>query len=52
MGRRALSVRVVLDTGRAVDLVACHLKSKLLTFPGGRFSPHDEDERAATPPTP
>jgi endonuclease/exonuclease/phosphatase family metal-dependent hydrolase len=46
MGRPALSVRVVLDTGRAVDLVICHLKSKLLTYPGGRFSPHDEDERA------
>jgi endonuclease/exonuclease/phosphatase family metal-dependent hydrolase len=30
----------------AVDLVSTHLKSKLLTFPGGRFSPRDEDERA------
>jgi len=46
MGRPALAARVVLDTGRALDLITCHLKSKLLTFPGGRFSPHDEDERA------
>ena len=27
-------------------LVTTHLKSKLLTFPGGRFNPHDETERA------
>ena len=27
-------------------LVTAHLKSKLLTFPGGRFQPDDEDERA------
>jgi len=46
MGRPALAARVVLDNGRALDLITCHLKSKLLTFPGGRFSPHDEDERA------
>ncbi len=32
--------------GRDVDLVNCHLKSKLLTFPGGRFQPRDEGERA------
>lgn len=45
MGRPALRVR--LDIGaRTVDVVSCHLKSKLLTFPGGRFSPKDEDERA------
>ena len=31
--------------GRDVDPVNCHLKSKLLTFPGGRFHPRDEDER-------
>jgi endonuclease/exonuclease/phosphatase family metal-dependent hydrolase len=30
----------------AVDLVTCHLKSKLLRFPGDRFSPRDEGERA------
>lgn len=45
MGRGALRVRVQAD-GRDVDLLTCHLKSKLLTFPGPRFSPHDEDERA------
>jgi endonuclease/exonuclease/phosphatase family metal-dependent hydrolase len=29
-----------------VRLITTHLKSKLLTFPGDRFVPHDEDERA------
>ena len=29
-----------------VDLVTCHLKSKLLRYPGGRFDPVDEGERA------
>ena len=45
MGRGALRARVTLD-GEAVDIVTCHLKSKLLGFPDGRFSPHDEGERA------
>ena len=27
-------------------MISVHLKSKLLTFPGGRFNPRDEDERA------
>ncbi len=45
MGRGVLRVRVS-AAGREVDLVTCHLKSKLLTFPGGRFQPHDEGERA------
>jgi endonuclease/exonuclease/phosphatase family metal-dependent hydrolase len=31
---------------RPIDLLTCHLKSKLLTFPGGRFSTEDEGERA------
>ncbi|HEU0089701.1 MAG TPA: endonuclease/exonuclease/phosphatase family protein [Pseudonocardiaceae bacterium] len=45
MARPALRVRV--QTGATtVDVVSCHLKSKLLTFPGGRFNPVDEDERA------
>ena len=44
-GRGLLRVRVHAD-GEPVDLVTCHLKSKLLTFPGGRFSPRDEGERA------
>jgi hypothetical protein len=26
-------------------IITAHFKSKLLTFPGGRFSPHDEAER-------
>jgi endonuclease/exonuclease/phosphatase family metal-dependent hydrolase len=41
MGRPALKARV-----GTVDLVTCHLKSKLLTYPDGRFQPRDEDERA------
>lgn len=41
MPRGALRVR----TGE-LELVVCHLKSKLLSFPGGRFSPRDEGERA------
>lgn len=45
MGRPALQVRVEVD-GRPVDLVTCHLKSKLVSFPDGRFSPRDEGERA------
>jgi len=27
-------------------VISCHLKSKLLSFPGGRFNPKDEGERA------
>ncbi|MGH3915737.1 MAG: endonuclease/exonuclease/phosphatase family protein [Pseudonocardiaceae bacterium] len=45
MGRPALRVRVELDA-TTLDVISCHLKSKLLTFPGGRFNPQDEDERA------
>lgn len=45
MGRPALQVRVHVG-GHAVDVITCHLKSKLLTFPGGRFSTNDEGERA------
>jgi predicted extracellular nuclease len=41
MPRGALRVRA-----GELELVSCHLKSKLLSFPGGRFSPHDEGERA------
>ncbi len=32
--------------GTTVDLVTTHLKSKLLSYPNGRFSPRDEGERA------
>jgi endonuclease/exonuclease/phosphatase family metal-dependent hydrolase len=46
MGRGALAVTVTSDAGIPVRLITTHLKSKLLTFPGGRFTPHDEDERA------
>jgi hypothetical protein len=45
MGRGALRVRVTKD-GLTVDLITAHLKSKLLTFPGGRFFPRNEGERA------
>lgn len=44
-GRPALRVRFRRG-GRSVDVVTCHLKSKLLSFGGGWFSPRDEDERA------
>jgi predicted extracellular nuclease len=29
-----------------LTVAVCHLKSKLLTYPGGRFQPRDEGERA------
>lgn len=29
-----------------LDLVTAHLKSKLISYPGGRFQPRDESERA------
>lgn len=44
-GRPALRVRFRAG-GRNVDVVSCHLKSKLLTFGEDRFSPSDEDQRA------
>jgi len=45
MGRGGVHLRVRVD-GVDWDLVSVHLKSKLLTFPGGRFAPDDEDQRA------
>ena len=45
LGRPALRTRVRRDRW-TIDVVSVHLKSKLLTFPGGRFTPRDEDERA------
>ncbi len=33
------------DSG-PVRVAVCHLKSKLLSYPGGRFQPRDEGERA------
>jgi endonuclease/exonuclease/phosphatase family metal-dependent hydrolase len=41
MGRGGLAV-----SAGGIDLATCHLKSKLLSFPGGRFNPRDEGERA------
>ncbi|WP_433259722.1 endonuclease/exonuclease/phosphatase family protein (plasmid) [Streptosporangium sp. CA-135522] len=51
MGRGALAVRVTEPDGRTIDLIAAHLKSKLLSFPPGpnghsRFQTDDEGERA------
>jgi endonuclease/exonuclease/phosphatase family metal-dependent hydrolase len=46
MGRGGIAITVASDSGDPVRLVTTHLKSKLLTFPGNRFQPHDEDERA------
>jgi endonuclease/exonuclease/phosphatase family metal-dependent hydrolase len=46
MGRGAVAITVKSDSGAPVRLLTTHLKSKLLTFSGGRFEPHDEDERA------
>lgn len=46
MGRGALAVRVEPVPGRPLDVAVVHLKSKLLSYPGGRFGPRDEGERA------
>lgn len=45
MSRPLLRARVEAE-GTTITLVSCHMKSKLLTYPGGRFSPRDEGERA------
>jgi endonuclease/exonuclease/phosphatase family metal-dependent hydrolase len=50
-GRGVLAVRVEPAPGRELVLAACHLKSKLLSFPAGpdgrpRFAPRNEGERA------
>ncbi|GII58011.1 nuclease [Planotetraspora thailandica] len=44
--RGVLAVRVEPGPGRHLAVVVCHLKSKLLSFPGKRFQPRDEGERA------
>lgn len=46
MGRGALKATVVLSPGLLVNVVTAHLKSKLITYPGGRRAPESEDERA------
>ncbi len=45
MRRGALRARVRVGSEN-LDVVVCHLKSKLLSYPGGRFEPRDEGERA------
>ena len=45
MGRGALQVTATVG-GIPITLINCHLKSKLLSFPNGRFAPRNEDERA------
>ncbi len=45
-GRGALAVTTTTADGTAVRAVSAHLKSKLLSCPGGRFDTRDEDERA------
>jgi Endonuclease/Exonuclease/phosphatase family len=45
LGRPALKATVTFG-GTKVHVISAHLKSKLLTFPGGRFSTSDEAERA------
>lgn len=46
LGRGALAVTLTTVTGTKVRALSAYLKSKLLTFPGGRFDTHDETERA------
>jgi endonuclease/exonuclease/phosphatase family metal-dependent hydrolase len=50
MGRGVLGVDVDLPGAQSLTLLVCHLKSKLLSFPGphgtSRFAPRDEAERA------
>jgi len=47
-GRAKLASLAATSNGD-VHVISTHLWSKLLTFPGGRFSTSDEDERARTP---
>ena len=51
MGRGALQVTVRANN-RDVHIITAHLKSKLLTFPDGRFTPHTRTSAPATPHTP
>ena len=46
LGRGALAVTATTASGVQVRALTVHLKSKLLSFPGGRFDTTDEDERA------
>ncbi len=42
-GSLAVSIKA---GGQDIRLVTAHLKSKLVSYPGGRFAPRDENERA------
>ncbi|MFI1486131.1 endonuclease/exonuclease/phosphatase family protein [Streptomyces sp. NPDC020747] len=44
-GRGFLAAEITIP-GMTLTVAVCHLKSKLLTFPGGRFQPRNEGERA------
>ncbi|MCX4668007.1 endonuclease/exonuclease/phosphatase family protein [Streptomyces sp. NBC_01381] len=48
VARAGRGVLAVLVSTRAFffEAAVCHLKSKLLSYPGGRFQPEDEGERA------
>jgi predicted extracellular nuclease len=46
LGRGALAVTYTTSDGIQVRALTVHLKSKLLSFPGGRFTTHDEGDRA------
>lgn len=46
LGRGALKVTAQVTADLQINLVNAHLKSKLVTYPGGRRSPRDENERA------
>ena len=45
-GRGALRIQISPKPDFAVQIFTAHLKSKLLTFPGGRMKPRSESERA------
>ncbi|HTP10016.1 MAG TPA: endonuclease/exonuclease/phosphatase family protein [Anaerolineae bacterium] len=45
MGRGALRIDVEPSAGVRIQLITVHLKSKLITYPGGRFAPKSENER-------
>lgn len=46
MGRGVLKIEVEPIVDVRIRLLTVHLKSKLITYPGGRFAPKSEDERA------
>jgi hypothetical protein len=45
LSRPLARITVVTGSGRTVQLISCHFKSKLLSFPHG-FAPDNEDQRA------